>query len=116
MSGSASESRDISFRVNKGVRSPDINNFGHSPSKTLLSFSPTAANSGTDEKCLLRKSNVTEQRISSGASLVGEKHRYIQWKDLNQLPAQALLQTDASLTGGVGGGGGGGGGAQSRKK
>ena len=31
--------------------------------------------------------------------MVGGKHRNIQWKDLIQLPAQALLQTDASLTG-----------------
>ena len=71
------------FRVNKSVRPPDINNFGHSPSKTPLSFSPATANSGTEEKWLLRKSSVTEQRISIGASLVGEKHRNIQWKDLN---------------------------------
>ena len=48
--GYVSESRDSRFRVNKGVRSPDINNFGHSFSKTPLSFSPTVANSGTEEK------------------------------------------------------------------
>ena len=105
MSGSASESRDISFRVNRGVRSPEINNFGHSPSKTLLSFSPTAANSGTDEKCLLRKSRVTEKRISSGASLVGEKHRYIQRKDLKSTSSSSFF-TDRCFTHWFGGGGG----------
>ena len=83
MSGFVLESRDNSVRVNKGVRSPDISSFGHSPSKTTLSFSPITTNSGTEEKWLLRKSSVTEQRISIGASLVGEKHRNIQWKDLN---------------------------------
>ena len=54
VSGFASESRDNSFRVNKGVRPPDIDSFGHSPSKTPLSFSPTTTNSGTEEKWLLR--------------------------------------------------------------
>ena len=38
MSGYVSQSRDNSFRVNKGVMLPDINNFGHSPSKTPLPF------------------------------------------------------------------------------
>ena len=38
-----------SFRVNKSVRSTDINSFSHFPSKTPLSFSPTATNSGTEE-------------------------------------------------------------------
>ena len=60
VSGYVSEPRDNSFRVNKGVRSHDINNFGHSPSKTPLSFSPTATNSDTEEKWLLQKSNATE--------------------------------------------------------
>ena len=60
VSGYVSEPRNNRFRVNKGVRSHDINNFGHSPSKTPLSFSPTATNSGTEEKWLLQKSNVTE--------------------------------------------------------
>ena len=73
MSGYVLESRNNSFRVIKGV----INIFGHSPNKNSLSFSPTAANSGTEEKWLLRKSSVTEQRISIGASLVGEKHQNI---------------------------------------
>ena len=68
MSGSASESRDNSFRVNKGVKSPDINNFGHSLSETLLSFSPTTTNSGTEEKCISQNLSVTEQRILIGAS------------------------------------------------
>ena len=36
-----------------------------------------------EEKWLLRKSSGTEQRISIGSSLVGEKHQNIQWKDLN---------------------------------
>ena len=89
---------DNSFRVNKGVRPPDINNFGHSPSKTPLSFSPTTTNSGTEEKWLLRKSSVTEQRISTGASLSGEKHQNIQWKDLNSTSSSSSF-TDASLTG-----------------
>ena len=73
MSGYVLESRNNSFRVIKGV----INIFGHSPNKNSLSFSPTATNSGTEEKWLLRKSNVTEQRISIGASLVDEKHQNI---------------------------------------
>ena len=60
-----------------------MNNFGHSPSKTPLPFSPTTTDSGTEEKWFLRKSSVTEQRISIGAFLVGEKNRNIQWKDLN---------------------------------
>ena len=79
------ESRDNSVRVNKGVRPPDVNSFGHSPSRTPLSFSPITTNSGTEEKWLLRKSSVTEQRISIEASLVGEKNRNIQWKDLNSI-------------------------------
>ena len=83
VSGYVSESRDNSFRVNIGVGSPNINNFGHSPSKTPLSLSPTATNSDTEEKWLLVKSSDTEQRILIGASLVGEKRRNIQWKDLN---------------------------------
>ena len=53
VSGFVSESRNNSFRVNKGVTPSDINNFGHSPSKTPLSFSPTTTNSGTEEKWLL---------------------------------------------------------------
>ena len=83
MSGSFPESRDNSFIVNKGIRSHGINNFGHSPTKTSLPLSLTATNSGTEEKWLSQTSSVTEQRISIGASLVVEKHRNIQWKDLN---------------------------------
>ena len=48
VSGFVSESKDNSFRVNKGVRPPDINSFGHSPSKAPLSFSPATTNSGTE--------------------------------------------------------------------
>ena len=66
MSRSVSESKDNGFRVNKSVRSSDINN--------SLSFSPTATNLGTEEKWLLQESSVTEQRILTGASLVGKKN------------------------------------------
>ena len=103
MSRLASESRDNSFRVNKGIRSPDINNFGHSPSKTPLPFSPTTTNPGTEEKWLLRKSSVTEQRISIEASLVGKKHRNIQWKDLNSTSSSNSF-TDRCFTHKLGGG------------
>ena len=74
VSGSVSESRDSSFRVTKNVMSLGINNFGNFSSKAPFSFSPTATNSASEEKCLLRKSSVTEQKISIGASLAGEKH------------------------------------------
>ena len=77
VSGSVSESTD-SFKVDKGVTSPDINNFSHSSSKTPLSFSPTATNLGTEEKCLLRKFIVTEQESQFEFLLVDEKHRVIQ--------------------------------------
>ena len=97
VSGFVSESRDNSFRVNKGVRPSDINDFGHSPIKTPLSFSPATTNSGTKEKWLLRKSSVTEQRTSIGASLVGEKHRNIQWKDLNSTSSSSSF-TDRCFT------------------
>ena len=50
MSGCVSESRQNSFRVNERVKSPDINNFGHSPRKNPSPFSPTASDSGTEEK------------------------------------------------------------------
>ena len=70
VSGSVSESRDKNFRIYKGVTSPDMNNFGHFPSKTTLLFSPTATNSGTEENWFLL-SSVTKQRISIGASYSG---------------------------------------------
>ena len=68
MSGFVLEYRDNSFRVNKGVRPPDVNNSGHSPSKTPLSFSATRTHSGTEEKWILQNSSVTEHRISIGTS------------------------------------------------
>ena len=102
VSGYLSECRNNSFRVNKGVRSTEINNFGHSPSRTPLSFSPAATNSGTEEKWLLQKSSVAEQRISIGASLVGQKHRNIQWKDLNSTfsPSSFTSRCFAHILGG----------------
>ena len=95
--GFVSESRDNSFIVNKVVWPPKTNNFGHSPSKTLLLFSPTTANSGTKEKWLLQKSSVIEQRISIGASLVSKKHRSIQWNDLNSTSSSSFF-TDRCFT------------------
>ena len=49
-SGPISESTNNSFKVNKGIRLPDIYNFGYSPSKNPLPFSPVSANSSTKEK------------------------------------------------------------------
>ena len=98
MSRCVSEFRNNSFRVNEGFKSPDINNFGHSPRKNPLSFSPTATDSGPEEKWLLQKSSNTEQRISIGASLVGEKHQNIRWKDLNSASSSSSF-TDTSLAG-----------------
>ena len=93
VSGYISESRDNRFRVNKGVKSPEINNFGHSPSKTPLSFSLAATSSGTEKngsyerQVLLNKTSQLELlwwvkniEIYNGRTLI-------------QLPAQALLQT-----------------------
>ena len=102
VSGSASKSRNISFRVNKGARSPHINNFGHSTGKTPLLFSPTATNSGTEEKWFLQKSSVTEQRSLIGASLVGQKQRNIQSKDLNSTSSSSSF-TDRCFTNRLGG-------------
>ena len=39
-----------SFKVNKGIRSTNINSFSHFLSKTSLPFSPKSASSGTEEK------------------------------------------------------------------
>ena len=54
------------------------------------------------KKWLLRKSSVTEQRISIGASLMGEKHRNIQWKDLNST-SSSIYFTERCFTHRLGG-------------
>ena len=65
--------------------------FGHLTS-TILAIPPaTATNSGTEEKWLLRESGVTKQSISVAASLVGGKHRNIQWKDLNSISSSSYF-------------------------
>ena len=96
VSGFVSESRDNSFRVNKGVRLPDINNFGHYPSKTPLSFSQQQ-----QQIQALKKNGFHENQVL----LNKESQLDLFWwvkiielyngRTLIQLPAQALLQTDA---------------------
>ena len=47
--------------------------------------------------CCFRTSSVTKQKISIGASLVVEKHRNIQWKDLNSSSRSSCF-TDRCFT------------------
>ena len=54
------------------------------------------------KKWLLRKSSVTEQRISIGASLMGEKHQNIQWKYLNSTSSSSYF-TERCFTHRLGG-------------
>ena len=86
--------------VNKSDWSPDINNFGHSTSKTSMSLFPTATTSGAEEKWLLGNSSVTEQRISIGASLNlncwMKKIKIYNGRTLIQLLVQAI--TDRCFT------------------
>ena len=72
-----------SFKINKCVKPPDIHNFGHSPGKTTLLFSPIAACSDTKENYLLQKISVTEQGVLNAAYLVYKEHQNVQWTDLN---------------------------------
>ena len=64
-----------------------------------LSFCPTATNSGTAERWLLRKSSDTEQRVSIRTSFVSENIEIYNERTLIQLPAQALLQMLPSQVG-----------------
>ena len=80
---SLSTSTKNSFKKNKVVKSPDIQNFGHSPGKSTLLFSPIVASSGTEEKCLFQKSSVTELGVANALSLVDKQHQNVQWKDRN---------------------------------
>ena len=67
------------------VKSPDIQNFGHSPDKSTLLFSPIVASSGTEESSVteLQKSSVTEIGVANAVSLVDKQHQNVQWKDRN---------------------------------
>ena len=94
MSGYVLESRNNSFRVIKGV----INIFGHSPNKNL-SFSPQQQIQAL-KKNGSYKSQVLLNKESQLELLWWVKNiKLYNGKILIQLPAQALLQTDALLTG-----------------
>ena len=82
---SLSTSTKNSFKKNKVVQSPDIQNFGHSPDKSTLLFSPIVASSGTEESSVteLQKSSVTELGVANAVSLVDKQHQNVQWKDRN---------------------------------
>ena len=99
VSGFVSESKDNSFRVNKGVRPPDINSFGHSPSKAPLSFSPATTNSGTEFIVAGESQVLLNQESQLELLWWVKKIEIYNGRILIQLPAQALLQTDVSLTG-----------------